>query len=617
MFKRGQRPAAKPAWAFWARGLVLLIGLWMTLGTFTARAANDFLDPQDAFRASVTQTSGAVEVHFKIAPGYYLYHERFAFAAKPDSVQLGTPAYPKGEVKYDETFQKELEVYHQSMAVHIPVKHATEPFDLLVTYQGCADKGLCYPPTQKTFRVDGAALQSASVSPHAGSALTQGGVLSAGNDFGRIQQLLAGGNLPVVLLVFFGFGLLLTFTPCVLPMVPILSSIVVGQGPTRGRALGLSLAYVLGMAAINTAIGVVAGLAGQGLTAALQKPGVLVAFAILMLLLALSMFGFYELQLPAALRSRLDALSRRQRGGQWAGAIVMGALSAVIVSPCVTAPLAAALAFIAQTGDAVFGGAALFALSLGMGVPLLLIGTGAGALLPKAGTWMDNVKRFFGVLLVGVALWIVRPVLPVWLAMLVWAVLLMVCASYLRVFDPLPEGVSGWRRLFKGVGVVLATGAVLLMLGVASGTRDPLQPLAGFSAVRASITGAQAMAGTAPHFARIKTVAQLQQTLATARQPVMLDFYADWCVSCKEMEHFTFTDPRVRARLDNALLLQADVTANDADDQVLLKQFGLFGPPGIIFFDAQGKEVAGTRVIGYQAADPFLGSLTRAWGPAT
>lgn len=600
-----------------AAWLACLLGLWLAFAAVTAHAT-DFLDPDDAFRASVTETPGAIDIQFKIAPGYYLYRERFAFAASGGQATLDAPVYPKGESKYDETFQKTLEVYHQPMTVHIPVKQASGPFDLKVTYQGCADKGLCYPPTQKTFRIDGAALQPASAGPAATAPSAQtGGVLSSRDDYGRIQQLLDGGNLPLVLLVFLGFGLLLTFTPCVLPMVPILSSIIVGQAATRRRAFGLSLAYVLGMAVVNTAIGVAAGLAGQGLTAALQKPWVLVAFAILMLLLALSMFGFYELQLPAGLRARLDDLSRRQQGGRWVGAIVMGALSAVIVSPCVTAPLAAALAFIAQTGDAVFGGAALFALSVGMGIPLLLIGTGAGTLLPRAGTWMDSVKRFFGVLLVGVALWIVRPVLPDWATMLAWAVLLMVCASYLRVFDPLPDGVSGWYRLFKGIGVVLATASVVLMLGVAGGARDPLRPLAQFTIGGSGQAGTQpaaASASAAPHFTRIKTSAELAQALANAHQPVMLDFYADWCVSCKEMERFTFTDPQVRARLDNALLLQADVTANDADDQALLKRFGLFGPPGIIFFDARGQEVAGTRVIGYQAAGPFLNSLTRAWG---
>lgn len=611
--------------------VILVILGWVTaLSLFfsvSARADTDFLQPDAAFHAQLSEAGpGALQIQFTVAPGYYLYRERFAFATTTPGVVLGAPEYPKGELKYDPTFQKELEVYHRSMAVRIPIEHAAGPFDLQVTMQGCADKGLCYPPMHKTFHFAGAALQAlgagdaagvtvASPSPPiAGSGWAQ--VLAGRDDFGQIERWLSGGSLWLTLAIFLGLGLLLTFTPCVLPMVPILSSIVVGQGARRGRALGLSTAYVLGMASVNTAIGVAAGLLGQGLTAVLQNPWVLSAFALLIAVLAGSMFGFYELQLPAALRSRIDDISRRQRGGQWGGALIMGVLSALIVSPCVTAPLAAVLAFIAKTGDAIFGGAALFAMSLGMGIPLLLVGLGAGAVLPSSGPWMESVKRFFGVVLLGVALWILRTVLPTWLSMLAWAALLLVSASYLRVFDPLPDGASGWHRLWKGFGVGLAVTAVILLIGLARGARDPLQPLAPVAAV-----GLAGVASENPssslHFERVKTVADLQHAVASAKRPVMLDFYANWCVSCKEMEKFTFSDPRIQHRLNHVLLLQADVTANDPADQALLKQFGLFGPPGILFFDASGHQIAGARVIGYQDSARFLRSLDQAFGPGS
>lgn len=612
----------RPAQKLSGRALMLALLACLTaislLFSLSARADTDFLAPDAAFQAQLGETgSGALQIRFNVAPGYYLYRERFAFATTTPGVVLGTPEFPKGEIKYDPTFQKELEVYHHSMAVRIPIEHASGPFEVQVTMQGCADKGLCYPPMHTTLHIVNTALQAPGVivtpasRPAVGSTWAQ--VLAGRDDFGQIEQWLSGGSLWLTLAIFLGLGLLLTFTPCVLPMVPILSSIVVGQGARRSRALGLSVAYVLGMALVNTAIGVAAGLLGQGLTAALQDPWVLSAFALLIIALAGSMFGFYELQLPSALRSRIDDISRRQRGGQWGGALVMGVLSALIVSPCVTAPLAAVLAFIAKTGNAVFGGAALFSMSLGMGIPLLLVGLGAGAILPASGPWMESVKRLFGVVLLGLALWILRTVLPTWLSMLAWAGLLLASASYLRVFDPLPDAASGWHRLWKGLGVGLAVAAVLLLIGLARGGRDPLQPLAPITSMRFAGTAGENPAGSL-HFKRVKTLADLQRAVASAKRPVMLDFYADWCVSCKEMEKFTFSDPRIQRRLSHVLLLQADVTANDSADQALLKQFGLFGPPGILFFDASGHQIAGARVIGYQDSGRFLRSLDQALG---
>ena len=639
------RRVLKPSVRFWSFALMVL-ALVLTLGTGRAHAADDFLDPDVAFKVSKTEQPGAVLLHFEVAKGYYLYRERFAFAADNPAVVLGAPEFPKGEVKHDETFGKDMEVYHEPIDVRIPVSQANGPFTLNVTMQGCADKGLCYPPMDKPLKISASAIGGAngggsSVAPTAGpatqallgggaaasssptivaptvqSASQSGGWLSARDDYSEAERILSGGSFALALGIFFALGVGLAFTPCVLPMVPILLSIVAGQEASRGKAVRLAIAYVLGMAIVNTIIGVAAGLLGQGLVAFLQAPWVLALFALLMVILSLSMFGMYEIQLPAGLRDRIDNAARKQQSGQWIGAAMMGVLSGLIVSPCVTAPLAAALAFIAKTGDAVFGGATLFALSLGMGLPLVILAGGGGTLLPRAGAWMDGVKRFFGFLLLGVALWIVRPLLATPVLLLGWGVLLLVAATFMRVFDSLPDGVSGGRRLLKGLGVAVALLGAVALVGAAAGARDPLAPLAGLSTAASGNANASAPAAEGVKFQRVRSVAELDQLVATAGRPVMFDFYADWCISCKEMERFVFTDPRVKARLDRMVLVQADVTANNADDQALLKRFGLFGPPGIIFFDGSGKEVAGTRVIGAQSSDQFLRSLDKAFGPA-
>ncbi|AXW60910.1 thiol:disulfide interchange protein [Ralstonia solanacearum] len=573
-----------------------------------ARAADDFLPPEQAFRFSAAQIDGqTVEVKFAIADGYYMYRERLAVAADPATVTFAPLELPPGKVKFDDTFNKDVETYRHELVFRVRARDAAGPFSLIVTSQGCADQGVCYPPMKSRFRVEPAA---ASPVPPVGGALDA----AESSDVlgGRIASTLGGGNLGAIAALFFGLGLLLTFTPCVLPMLPILSAIVVGEHATRMRAAAVSLAYVLGMAVVYTAVGVAAGLAGQGLQAALQNAWVLGAFAALMVMLSLSMFGLYELQLPAAWHHRLTQASNRLSGGQVAGAAVMGALSALIVSPCVTPALAGALAYIAQTGNAVVGGAALFSMAIGMGVPLVLVGMGAGNLLPRAGYWLVVTKAIFGFILLGVALWIVQPVLPAWLAMVAWAVLLIAAAVFLRTFDSLPADAGPLPRLGKVVGVVLALAGAVQLVGMAAGGRDPLQPLAGV--MRASTGGQSDTRGVV--FRRVKSVSEVDDAVRTASatgRPVMLDFYADWCVSCKEMERLTFTDARVRAALADVVLLQADVTADNADDRALLKRFGLFGPPATIFFDAQGSQ-APARVVGFERADTFLASLRRALG---
>jgi thiol:disulfide interchange protein DsbD len=594
-----------------ARRMLQWLMLFVVVALFRvpAHAADDFLSPEQAFRFSATQVDGqTVEVRFGIADGYYMYRERFAVGADPATVTLAPLDMPPGKVKFDETFNKDVETYRHEVAFRVRALNADSPFTLIVTSQGCADQGLCYPPMKSRFQVRPSSASAVPMAPAATAADT----IEPEGKQGRIASTLDSGNLGAIAALFFGLGLLLTFTPCVLPMLPIVSAIVVGEHATRMRAAMVSVAYVFGMAIVYTALGVAAGLAGQGLQAALQNAWVLGAFALLIALLSLSMFGLYELQLPAAWHHHLTQASNKLSGGQVVGAAVMGALSALIVSPCVTAPLAGALVYISQTGNAAVGGTALFALSMGMGVPLILVGVGAGNLLPRSGHWLVVTKAVFGFILLAVAWYIVQPVLPAWVAMTGWGTLLIGAAVFLRTFDSLPDGAGNVQRLGKVIGVVLALAGVAQLVGVAAGGRDPLQPLAGVLRT-STMTNASTLT-----FKRVKSVAELDaevRSASAAGKPVMLDFYADWCVSCKEMEHLTFTDARVRAALADVVLLQADVTANTADDQALLKRFGLFGPPGTVFFDVHGREVQ-ARVIGFQRADTFLASLRRALGTA-
>jgi thiol:disulfide interchange protein DsbD len=634
--------------------LMLLATLCATLFAAPARADDDFLPPEQAFKFSAHMDGAqTIVVDYAIADGYYMYRERFHFSAS--GARLGEPAIPPGKVKFDDTFQKNVETYHHGVEIRIPVA-GSGPFTLTATGQGCADKGLCYPPQDSTVQLaagQGAgAVPQMSVAPGQGAApqfslpgqanapqadtpAAQSGAASgvasptasanaattgapgnaasavsaaaspasagtaaatnATSDLSGIAALLKGGRLLAIVPAFVLLGLGLAFTPCVLPMVPILSSIIVGEGAQarRGRGFVLSLAYSLGMAIVYTALGVAAGLVGEGLSAALQNPWVLTAFALLIAAMALSMFDVYQLQVPAALQTRLSSASGRQASGKLAGVFVMGAISALIVGPCVAAPLAGALVYISQTRDVLIGGSALFAMALGMSIPLLLVGLSAGSLLPRAGMWMEAVKRFFGVLMLAMALWMVTPVLPGLAQMLLWAALLLGYGWYLL------RARGHWAAMALG-SAALVFGAAQIV-GVASGGRDPFAPLAH-------------LRGGAPEprlaFTRIKTVGQLDAALAaTGGRTAMLDFYADWCVSCKEMEKLTFVDPAVKARLVNTLLLQVDVTANDAADRAMLKRFGLFGPPGIILFDRAGREIADSRVIGYQDSNKFLASL--------
>ena len=580
-----------------------LVFFLLGLLAFTAVRGQDLLEPEKAFRFSARAVDGAVEVRFAIAKGYYLYRERFRFAAEGNpGVRLGQAQMPRGIPHKDEFFGS-VETYREQVAILIPVEGSGR-FDLKVTSQGCADAGVCYVPmdSKATLQVAAAELSGRTSGPAAGAAsgASRFSIFAADTDIVRLFE----GNVVLVLASFLAFGLLLTFTPCVLPMIPILSSIIAGEGRELNKmhALALSLAYVLGMALAYAVAGVAAGFSGTLIAAALQNVWVLVAFALVFVALALSMFGFYELRLPGFIHHRLHGAHRSLKGGRIASVAAMGVLSAVIVSPCVAAPLAGALLYISQTRDVVLGGAALFTMALGMGIPLIVVGVSEGALLPKAGPWMHGVRQFFGVVLLAVALWIASPALPVGAQMLGWAALLIGSGVFLRAIDPLPAGASGWWRLWKGVGVIALVLGVAMLVGLLAGGRDPLRPLAG-------LVGEGQAEMPAMRWTRVGSLAELDSELQAAGRPVMLDFYADWCVSCKEMERFTFSDTRVRRELERMRVLQADVTANSEAHRALLKRFSLFGPPGIIFFDAQGREIPGLRVIGYQGPDRFLRTL--------
>ncbi|MBW9105924.1 protein-disulfide reductase DsbD [Paraburkholderia phenoliruptrix] len=605
--------------------VAFFLSVCLILAQFTplARAADDFLDPAVAFKFSATEKPGEVDVTYKIADGYYMYRERFAFKTRNGAATLGEPQLPAGHIKFDQTFNKDVETYRDQLTIRIPVKQAAGGFDLAVTSQGCADAGICYPPMERVYHVSGAALLPAGTGAAPRSTAGDAPWYERATSADYAQSLLQGGGFLAIVGLYFVAGMVLSLLPCSYPMIPILSAIIIGEGArvTRRRGFALSLAYVVGMALVYTALGIAAALVGQSLGAWLQNPWVLGTFGILLTVFALTLIAGFDIALPQRWQDGVSQASAGHSGGKFAAVAVMGALSALVVGACMTAPLFAVLAFIAHTGNAVLGGAALFAMGLGLGVPLLIVGLGAGTLLPRAGAWMDGVKVLFGVVLLAAALWIVWPVLGAAATMLLSSLWLLIAAASLGFFAaPLPQA-SIWRRLGRGLGAALTVWAAVLLVGLAAGSSDPLRPLAVLAArVPPGSAGLQSGSPqTASQvdlaFQRVRSTAELDQAVKAAPRPSMLDFYADWCVSCKEMEKFTFSDPRVQAKLKQMNLMRADVTANNPDDQALLKRFGLFGPPGIIFFDRGGKEVL--RVVGYESADKFLRSLERASVSAT
>lgn len=609
----------------WA-GLALFLGLLLVgpaangfLDRFGDSSQERILEADQAFQLTVSAVDPlSVEARWLIAPGYYLYRDKFRLELlDAQGVVIGATEIPPGELKDDPFFGPQQIFHDETVATARLRRESAEAQTVRVKldYQGCAEIGICYPPLSQTVTV---ALPAVTSPPNPLS-LDDKGEPKAGlkseptggeAEQDRLARLL-GEQRFLAIPAFFGFGLLLAFTPCVFPMIPILSSLLAGQGATltRGRAFGLSLSYVLAMAVTYTIAGILAALLGQNIQAWFQNPWVLVAFGGLFVLLALSMFGFYDLQVPSALQTRLAAWSHRQYGGHYTGAAIMGFLSALIVGPCVAPPLIGALTFIAVTGDLTLGAAALFALSLGMGAPLLAIGASAGHWLPRAGHWMERVKAVFGVLLLAVALWLLERVLPAALGMALWATLLIVTATYMGALQPVAHGAPAWRTLIKGLGLVLMIHGVLLLVGAAAGGRDPLQPLRGVG------LPAEARDVPALAFRPVKTVAEVEQAVrAAGGQPVMLDFYADWCVTCKELERYTFADSTVRATLAGIVTLKADVTAHDAADRELLRHFGVIGPPAILFFGPDGQERREHRVVGFVDAAWFNEHLRSLWG---
>ena len=570
------------------------------------------LSAEDAFRfESIGLDPGTALLRFTAQPGYYLYVDKFAFRVTgADGFVIAGADLPDGVIKDDPEFGP-VPVYYGQVEIPLRFNRPAGPaqdITLEADFQGCRDGDICYPPMSRavTFSIPAA--------PEPIGAMRDGRPAASQpeappvSDQDRLARLLTSSPWRAVL-AFFVAGLLLAFTPCVLPMVPILSGIIIGQGDrlTPLRAFWLSLVYVLAMAVTYTVAGVLAGLFGQNLQAAFQNPWIISGFVVIFILLALSMFGFYELQLPSRLQTRLTEASNRQRGGQLWGVAVMGFLSALIVGPCVAPPLMAALIVIGSSGDATLGGAALFALAMGMGVPIILFGVSAGKLVPRAGRWMDAVKAVFGVAMLGLSIWMLERILPGAVIMLLWGALAIGCAIYLGALDRIEPGASGWRRLWKSLGVMLLVLGVLEFIGAAAGGDDWQRPLAG---LRAPATGAGAAHSEAA-FERIKSVDDLDRTLAGAGQGAMLDFYADWCIECKRMERNTFPEPRVAALMDELTLLQADVTANDAVDQALMRRFGVIGPPAILFFGRDGREMEAYRLVGYFDPDTFAAHLQR------
>ncbi|MEE9493364.1 MAG: protein-disulfide reductase DsbD [Gammaproteobacteria bacterium] len=601
-----------------------MTGLSSLNKNFGFGADTELLPADEAFRLDAKVIdANTLEASWSIADGYYLYKDKFKFSTDSNNISLQAAKLPAGETKQDEAFGS-VEVFHTRTQATIPLNRTStdsEKINVTFTFQGCEEKlGVCYPPIKKTlsFLIPAAEAATAPTSMNtvadlntdAGAGTDTAGTAALLSEQDSIAKRLASGNIATTLLAFFGFGLLLAFTPCVFPMIPILSSIIVGEGEqmTTRRGFILSTVYVLAMATTYAAIGVIAGLFGENLQAAFQNPWILSAFAAVFALLSLSMFGFYELQMPSFIQNKLTTISNEQKGGSLAGVAIMGFLSALIVGPCVAAPLAGALIYIGQTGNAVLGGMALFALSLGMGAPLIAIGTGAGKLLPKAGGWMEVIKAVFGVMLLGVAIWMLERILPGAITLLLWAALLIISAIYMGAIEPLSEGASGWKKLWKGTGLMALLYGALLLIGAASGGSDPFRPLANLHAGG----GTQQSTQTHMAFKQIKTIDDLERELKLASEqgkPVMLDFYADWCISCKELEKYTFGNADVKQATQHMTLLQADVTDNDETDKALMKHFGIIGPPSIIFYDKQGQKRPELQLVGFKKPGEFIAHI--------
>ena len=603
---------------------------------------DDILSPEEAYILSHDITAdGKLALDWKIAEGTYLYNDKIELTLKGDSgLEIATYALPEPKVKKDGVRPDgsigDIKIYKDKLSFNVPFNHTASKAgnaELTISYQGCAERGICYPPVKTVVPLsfpakgDGnvslgnaddakAAADNAAPNPAAvtaAAAASDDSALASEED--KIANMIRDNSSFAVIGIFFLIGLGLAFTPCVFPMIPILSGIISGQGEniTTGKATYLSVVYVLAMAVTYTAAGVFAAMSGENLQILLQIPWVIAIFAGIFVLLALSMFGFYELQLPSSLQSKLTEMSNKQSGGNTIGVAIMGLLSALIVGPCVAPPLAGALLYIGQTNDPVLGGLALFAMSMGMGVPLILIGASAGKLLPRAGGWMDAVKAVFGVSMLGLAIYFLERILPETIILLLWGSLFIVSAIYMGALQQLPVEASGWKKLWKGLGVILLVYGAMMLVGAAADGKDVRQPLRGLSMGGGTADHASS---NVRHFKRLTTMAELDNELTQAKaagKPVILDFYADWCVYCKTLEKEIFPAPNAQAAMSDAVLLQADVTDAGSDEaKAIMKRFGVIAPPVIVFWDKNGNELKQHKIVGDVTLEDFVAKTNNA-----
>ncbi len=597
------------------------------LGNSNSAAADfnsedEVLEIDDAFIFDLsTDKNNQLIAIWSIADGHYLYKDKFKFELiDGNGFTLGTPSMPPGKQKNDE-YLGDFEAYYRDLSIKIPVTGPgdnSRPLAVKVSYQGCSEAGICYPKVHKNVELDVSEFSTQLAASSMDSAATDTSAAvskpEVRSEQDALAKMLVADNSFVALLTFFVIGLGLAFTPCVFPMIPILSGIIAGQGSdvTSRKAFTMSVVYVLSMAVVYTAVGIIAGLSGKNIQVIFQNPWVIGTFALIFVLLALSMFGFYNLQLPSGLQSKLSSMSNKQQGGSLLGVSIMGVLSALIVGPCMAPPLMGILLFIGQTGDPILGGMALFVMSLGMGIPLIILGTSAGKFMPRAGVWMDTVKAVFGVMMLGVAIWMLERVLPASIIMWLWALLLFIAGIYMGALTPIHDNTSGWDRLWKGLGLIMMLYAAVLIVGVSSGNSDYFSPLKGLSSAPGSASEQHVA------FKRIKSLADLKQQLEAAKQqnkPLMLDFYADWCTYCKSMEKTTFQSQNVITALEDFIVLQADVTENDEIDEQLMKHLQIPAPPAILFFDPAAGEKRGFRVVGYKNGDDFAEHVNQFLNP--
>jgi thiol:disulfide interchange protein DsbD len=552
----------------------------------SALMADEFLEPKDAFKSSFLQQNDKIIYKLNLGKDIYIYADKLKFkdgANEIKSIKLPEP------VKHDEFI-----VYDKNLTVEIDAKLVKS--ELIVELQGCSSAGLCYAPLEEKYKLASPSKQTAQDEKN----------IQKLNETDAIASTMASGSLLLVLITFFGFGLLLSLTPCVFPMIPILSSIIVKQSQAKQlsafQGFVLSLVYVLSMAFAYTIAGVIAGVFGANLQAALQHPAVLVAFSAIFIALAMSMFGYYEIGLPASLQSKLSRVSDNQKGGL-IGTAIMGFLSALIVGPCVAPPLAGALVYIGQTGDAFLGGAALFVMSIGMGLPLLAIGLGAGKFMPKAGMWMQTITRVFGVIMLGVAIWMLERILPPFASLILWSILFISSAFFVGTFEPSKEHSKSVFKLVKAFGFIMLILGSIIFTGAIAGAKSIFNPLEPFIQQKGETNSAELK------FEKVSDLRALQEKIKNSDKPVLLDFYADWCTSCKEYDEITFKDPSVIKALEGFTKLRIDVTKNSLSDKEMIEHFGLFGPPAIIFWNSNKEELKDMRLVGYKNPSEFLAHI--------